>query len=534
MPSLPNVTILEAMDHANLWRPWFKHPETWAPWRAFLAVLFGLSLTEAELALYAECTGRKEPPPQQGFTEAWLVCGRRAGKSFILALIACYLAIFRDWKPYLSPGEVGTVKIMATDRRQARVIHRYCRALLTKVPALAELVANDSDESIELTCGIVIEIQTASFRSVRGFTVIAVLADEIAYWRSDESSSNPDSEIIAAIRPAMATIPNAMFLAASSPYARRGELWLAHQRNHGHDTNALCWQAPTRVMNPTVPQRIIDEALEEDAPKAAAEFLAQFRSDIESFLDIETVQAAVDRGVTVRHPTSRLQYTMAIDASGGRRDSFTACVGHREDDMLIVDHAFERRAPFDPEDAYDEVTELAETYRIDTVRGDAYGGDLIPSALKKRGIRMRPIEIIIQGNTVNLDRSKIYLNSLPLFTSGRVRLLDHPRLIHQLVGLERTTARSSGHDQVNHAPGAHDDVANSVCACLVLLAAAAGSGSWFKHITPGVLERARFGYHSAPSANTNATPTPQDDRAERYRKAAARARRMGPAWKMFG
>ena len=69
---------------------------------------------------------------RQAFTvrEAWLVFGRRAGKSFILALIAVYLAIFRDWRPYLSPGEVGTIKVMAVDRRQARTIWRYAYALL--------------------------------------------------------------------------------------------------------------------------------------------------------------------------------------------------------------------------------------------------------------------------------------------------------------------------------------------------------------------------------------------------------------------
>jgi hypothetical protein len=40
---------------------------------------------------------RLDTPPSDGVTEAWLICGRRAGKSFVLALIAVYLAIFRDW-----------------------------------------------------------------------------------------------------------------------------------------------------------------------------------------------------------------------------------------------------------------------------------------------------------------------------------------------------------------------------------------------------------------------------------------------------
>jgi hypothetical protein len=55
------------------------------------------------------------------------------------------------------------------------------------------------------------------------------------------------------------TVPNAMLLCASSPYARRGALWDAHRRHFGKDGDPiLVWQAPTRTMNPTVPQSIID------------------------------------------------------------------------------------------------------------------------------------------------------------------------------------------------------------------------------------------------------------------------------------
>jgi hypothetical protein len=44
---------------------------------------------------------------------------------------------------------------------------------------------------------------------------------------------------------------------------------------------------------------------------------------------------------------------------------------------------------------------------------------------------------------------------------GEVDLLDSPRLVSQLTSLERRTARG-GKDSIDHAPGAHDDVANAV------------------------------------------------------------------------
>jgi hypothetical protein len=75
----------------------------------------------------------------------------------------------------------------------------------------------------------------------------------------DEASAEPDTEVINAVRPGMSTIPEAMLLCASSPYARKGALWNAYRRHFGRDGDeVLVWQADTRSMNPMVPQSYID------------------------------------------------------------------------------------------------------------------------------------------------------------------------------------------------------------------------------------------------------------------------------------
>jgi hypothetical protein len=244
---------------------------------------------------------------------------------------------------------------------QPRVIHRYCRALLTKVPAFAELIERETDDEIVLNNGITIEIQTASFRGTRGYTIIAALIDEIAYLRSDETSANPDSEILNAIRPSMSTIPGAMSLCASSPYARRGELWEAYRQQHGQDdAPALVWHAATRTMNPTVRQRIIDEALERDPAKGAAEYLAEFRTDLESYVSPEVVAAATMPGRHELPPMSGIVYQAFIDPSGGSgQDSMTIAIAHRDKDgTAILDAIRERRPPFSPEAVTDEFATL--------------------------------------------------------------------------------------------------------------------------------------------------------------------------------
>jgi len=97
-------------------------------------------------------------------------CGawRRGGKSIVLALIAAFLSCFIDWTPFLAPGERGTIIVIATDRKQARVIFRYLRAMLTKVPLLAPLVSRETAEALDLDNGVTIEFQTASFKTTRG------------------------------------------------------------------------------------------------------------------------------------------------------------------------------------------------------------------------------------------------------------------------------------------------------------------------------------------------------------------------------
>jgi hypothetical protein len=455
------TNILEATEDPAFFAPWFRDRDTWQAWFSFLRVLFGLPLSEADKALVARCMGTEDVEPN-GYREAWLVCGRRAGKSFVLALIAVFLACFGTWQPYLTPGERGVVMIVAADRRQARTIFRYVRALIANVPMLSGLIERETADTIDLTNSITIEILTASFRTVRGYSLVACLADEIAFWRSDESA-NPDTEILAAIRPAMATIPGAMLLCASSPYARRGAMWTAFRKHFGKPGPVLVWKADTRTMNPTVPQSVIDEAMEADPASAGAEYGAQFRQDVETFVSREVIDAAV---VPDRHelpPLASIEYKAFVDPSGGSADSMTLAIAHREGERVIIDAVREKRPPFSPDGTVQDFCELLKTYRLRSVTGDRYAGEWPRERFKVHGITYEVGE---------KPASDLYRDLLPMLNSGRVELLDLPRLIAQLCGLERRTARS-GKDSISHAPGSHDDIANSVAGVVSLAGVAA-------------------------------------------------------------
>jgi hypothetical protein len=138
------MTLLEALRDPNLFGRHFKG-QSWKAWRVFLAALFAEALPGDDLAVYRTCTGR-EAWPQAPFTEAALIVGRRGGKSRTLALIAVFLACFKDYGPFLAPGEVATIAVLAADRSQARAIFRFCLGLLRAVPLIAPMISRSDAE----------------------------------------------------------------------------------------------------------------------------------------------------------------------------------------------------------------------------------------------------------------------------------------------------------------------------------------------------------------------------------------------------
>ena len=452
------MNIIQAVYDQNLFRPLFKNLDTWRNWIMALKAMDALPMTNEELEIFRDLTGRQVPPIKP-VTEMWFIKGRRGGGSFIVGLKGVHLACFKDYRRFLGPGERGVIAIIATDRKQARVIMRYLTAILHSVPMLASMIERQDSESIDLNNCVTIEIMTASYRTIRGYTVVAALCDETAFWRSDESA-NPAEEILAALRPAMATIPGAALICIGSPYRRSGVMYDAWKRHYGKDSPVLVFQAGTRTMNPTVPQSVIDEAMERDPDAASAEYLGQFRNDVGSFLDLDLIERSIEAGRRERAAQERYRYFAFTDPSGGSHDSFTLAIAHKECERIVLDACRGIKPPFDPSSVVKEFATLLKSYRCYEVVGDRYSGEWVREAFRKQGITYRHSE---------QSKSELYLEALPLFSQGCIDLLDIQSLILELTQLERRTGRS-GRDSVDHSPNGHDDYANSACGALVLSA----------------------------------------------------------------
>jgi hypothetical protein len=458
--------------------------DSWRPWRTLLIAIMGEELTDDERVVFHSLTGRDREPGRP-CREFWGIMGRRSGKSRAISVLLTYIAFYCDHGDTLEAGEHGVALCLARTRDQASIVLNYVRGIISNDPKLKRHVVGETADTIEIKrrgVDLAISVWASSARTVRGPTFVIAVADELAHWQTDETAANPDTEILRAVRPGLLTTAG-MLVCISSPYARKGELFLAYRRHYGPDGDPLTLvaKAPTLAMNATVSSREIAVEYERDPEYASAEFGAEFRSDIQAFVVEDALEIAT--GVHSLPPVSGVLYAAFCDPSGGRSDSMTLAIAHRRGGDFILDAVHEIKAPFNPDEAVHEFAELLRAYRVSSVTGDAYGGEWPAERFRAHGI-----DYLISDK----KKSDIYREALPMLISRRAILLDQRKLITQLCQLERRTTRG-GRDSVDHPQGGHDDIANSACGVLWQLA---------QNLGPTLLDPARIEAETPQSSQT--------------------------------
>jgi len=216
----------------------------------------------------------------------------------------------------------------------------------------------------------------------------------------------------------------------------------------------LVAQASSRVMNPSLPQSVVDRAMQRDPASAASEFLAAFRSDLEQWAARPAIEACVSRTVYERAPQVGHSYRAFIDPSGGASDSMSMCCAHYvpASQTVIIDCVREAKPPFSPETVCQQFSEVLKSYRCVNVVSDKYAGIWPVEQFAKFGIRCAQSAA---------PKSDLYQTLLPLINSGRIELLDHAKCVNQLCSLEQRNTRGLK-PIIDHPPNQHDDLANAV------------------------------------------------------------------------
>jgi hypothetical protein len=233
----------------------------------------------------------------------------------------------------------------------------------------------------------------------------------------------------------------------------------------------LVWRAPSMVMNPSLPQAVIDTALARDEAAARAEWLAEFRDDLSGYISSDALRAVVDTGrggdAPLAAPLAEGDYLAFCDpATGSGTDSMALAIAHVEQEsagrfIAVVDLVQEVRPPFNPEDVTRDFAALVRAFGLAMVHGDRFAAGWTEAAFARSGMKYEPSP---------LSKSEIYIGMLSLINSRQVELPDIPRLVTQLSSLQRRVG-SGGRESVDHAPraGAHDDLANCAAGAAVMV-----------------------------------------------------------------
>jgi hypothetical protein len=206
-------------------------------WRAYRDVIAPLWDGDSDLipqdmhaTAYQLLGCERLPPPGWLLDELYLGFGRRCGKTMFEAVAVTH-AWAQDYRDRMAPGEWATISCHCVDKRQARTLFGYVQGIIEASETLRAEVSNSTAESIESAHRTRFEIHTASFRSIRGYTLALACLDEASFMR-DETSATPDVELYRAVLPALATLGGRLIV-TSSLHRKVGLMWNKHQQHWG-------------------------------------------------------------------------------------------------------------------------------------------------------------------------------------------------------------------------------------------------------------------------------------------------------------
>jgi hypothetical protein len=180
-----------------------------------LATDFAMAL---DRVLFARTVGI-EPDQRQAellnssATRILMLCSRQWGKSTIAAVLATHEMIY-------CPG--STVIAVSPSLSQSQELFKKVNAFWRKVPGAPEAV-QESLTRMELANGSRLIALPGTEKTIRGLSAVSLIL-------VDEAAAVEDA-LLAAVRPMMATRPDARFVAMTTPRGRRG--WLFEAWEHG-------------------------------------------------------------------------------------------------------------------------------------------------------------------------------------------------------------------------------------------------------------------------------------------------------------
>jgi hypothetical protein len=450
-------------------------------------------LTGAELAALREAAGTTRGQPRPGGYRTTVVrAGRRSGKSVHVAAPTAVSAALERVEDRLAPGEVARILLIAPTLRHLRQLTDGVAGILTAlgIPHVR------TEREVTLGAGLrtIVECAVADRLGPRSGTAILAIVDEAALLPSQEGADGYDEEVIAAVKPSLATMRGRLLLISSPWAAGIGAHAKLIDANHGRlDRDVLALSGPTWRWNPTLSEAQTRKE-EADERRWRREYLAEPGNESDAFFDPVAVRACVERDIVARKVNPSTVYRIGVDLAF-KRDEAWLVAAHRERrarpegpplDCIVVD-AVRRFVPSPGQPLhYDtimfELIGMSKKWNNAWIHYDCHCSAAVESGLKAAGVPgvEEGVGLGEQETQWNILRQRVEHPGELVLLDGD----DGAALVKQLVGL-RVRLGQSGQIRVS-APervGCHDDGADALkLACFALRDVLPGGGDIYSDV----------------------------------------------------
>lgn len=500
-----------------------------------LRAIEGAELDRAQRSMFRTLTHTHWPtrPRSEGYRDAYLRLGRRSGKSTRICAPLAVAGLLARVDHLLAPGETARVLLVAPNRDQTRTLLDASAGLLDLLGIPHErLTSAVRVEGLRVT----IETTTADAVAPRGPTAVLVVVDEAALLPFEAGAEGNDRELVAALRPTLATTKG-RFVMASTPWGRSGIHFERVEEHLGSaGGRAVAFAAPTWIVNPTITEEQTRE--EEPDDRTWRREWAAIPGDVDSAaFSSSDLDACLDEAIRYRDPTPGTSYSIGYD-EGGRQSARALVVTHKEfrkREGVVVEVVVQdlvRRWPpgsgVDHDAVMREVATISRRYNRARVLRDLFAGDAVSSALQRHGVRSEEASMSPQA------QAQRFRDLQALIETHRIRLIPDPQLIGELRGL-RETLHQGGRVTFSKGGrrGEFDDLADALALSVArALSLPPSGGNGIVYVPPRITKTLgnitqTGGYYAQRTPSGQLVPIPMPDSDPRFEEARAARWRRG-------
>ena len=363
--------------------------------------------------------------------------GRRGGKSSTLCRVIAAELMYGDH--HITPGDIGVFACISVKKGEARERLHTIKSILA---ALKVDHAHRGDEIRIKNRPLAARVYAASFRTAVGMTCVGIVCDEVARWRDEDTGANPAKEVLASVRPSLATMINSHEFLSSSPWSTLDAHYEAYEL--GNTAEQLTAHAPTWVANPTISQARCEQREPDELTREREYGAIPMKAGLSSFFDGYAIEDTIDQGLHCPLPPETHQKLTAGADFGFKRDSSAIAVVAKDSDGLmhkLIDYMELKPSVGEPLKPSETVAAFASVLKrnyLKSVMADHHYREAVSEYLAKNKMGL----ISAPGGA--LGNMKVYVNARSLIHQGRVRIPDHAQLRRDLLEVQHRPTPNGG------------------------------------------------------------------------------------------